>query len=79
MHMIDHLIAKFTSLFSHCDQECDAKAIARQNMDTFDDEQKIQYVHHVCHMFGVLSNIVKFFAIAFIFQTIIVSLFFRLK
>ncbi len=77
--MIDNLIAKLASHFGQCHQECDAKEIARQNMDNFDDEQKIQYVHHVCHMYGVMSAIAKFFALAFVVQTIIFNIFFKLR
>lgn len=77
--MIDHLIAKFISQFAQCHQECDAKVIARQNMDNFDDEQKIQYVHHVCHMYGIMVTLVKVLAIAFVAQTIIFNIFFKLR
>lgn len=77
--MLDQLILKFITLFSQCDQECNAKDIVRANMENFDEEQKIQYVHNVCHLYGGACLLFKICAVALIFQIIFFSFFFRLR
>ena len=77
--MLDQFILKLITPFSQCNQECDAKTIVREKMDDFDDEQKINYAHNLCHMYGVVNLLVKILAVAFIVQTIYFSFFFRMR
>ena len=77
--MIDQIILKLIAPISQCNQECDAKTVVRENIEQMDEEQKIQYVHNLCHMYGAVSLLLKIIAIAFIIQTIFFGFFFRLR
>ncbi len=79
--MIDQLILKLITPFAQCNQEqdCDAKTVVRANIETFDDEQKINYAHNLCHMYGALSLLLKIVAVAFIIEIVFFSFLMRFR
>lgn len=66
------------ALLPRCMQECEAKNILRTQFENFDDEQKIETAHHVCHQVGYYDLIVKILLFMFIAQAIFFSIYFRL-
>ena len=76
--MIMNFVKIINALFPTCMQECEAKNILRTQFEHFDDEQKIETAHRVCHQVGYYDLIVKVLLALFIFQTIYFILFFRL-
>lgn len=61
-------------IFPRCMQECNAKQILRDQFVNFDDEQKIETAHHVCHQVGYYDLIVKILLALLVFQTIYFSI-----
>ncbi len=65
-----HLINK---LFPRCMEECQAKQILRDQFINFDDEQKIETAHHVCHQVGYYDLVLKIVLALLVVQTIYFS------
>lgn len=57
-------------LFPRCFAECQAKQATRDYFDQFDEEQKIEMTHNLCHQVGYFDLVLKVVLVLFVLQTI---------
>lgn len=65
-------------IFPRCNQDCDAKQTVRSYFDQFDEEQKIEMAHNVCHQVGYFDFVLKVVLVLFVLQTIYILFISRL-
>ena len=61
-----NFVKTINKLFPRCLQECSAKQFLRKQFENFDDEQKLETAHHVCHQVGYYDVVVKILLILII-------------
>lgn len=66
-------------LFPRCNQECQAKQITRDYFDQFDEEQKIEMAHGLCHQVGYFDLVLKVILVLLTLQSIFIFFIFRMR